>query len=156
MAKLFGDKLSSIGFFDLGYSIDNLALIEVDSKAFPALVQTYQIARGERIQTVMCFNDFIHFYVFGRKPLAGNISGFSMLKNKGLRNLIKLYDTKYRAYVATEKPFSIVTAHGESLEGIASNFIYNANAERPAIIQFSIDFLGLTPGDSALSTGGSS
>lgn len=154
MAKsMFGNYLSSIGFFNLNYDVSNLALIGIDSNNFPALVQTCQVSRGERIQAVPCFNDFIHLYCFGANPVTGNIAGFMLAKNNKLKLLIDNYESKYRAYNATEKPFNITTMGGETLKGLASNLIYAVNAERPALVNFSFDFYALRPSDTALSVG---
>lgn len=153
--NMFGKHLSSIGFFDLNYDMSNLALVHIDSNNFPALVQSYQVSRGERIQAVQCFNDAIHLYCFGGTPITGNIAGFMLAKNNKLKALIGAYESKYRAYNATEKPFDITTISGETLKGLASNLIYAINAERPALINFSFDFYALRPSDTALATGGS-
>jgi len=153
--NVFGDFLSSIGAFNLGYDLSNLALISVEGDSFPALVQTYQVSRQERVQPVQCFNDVVHIYAFGRTPVTGNISGFALLNNNRLKKLIELYKESYRAYKSTAAPIAISTLYGETLKAIVTNFIYAANAERPVLVSFSMDFIGLDPGDTTLSgTGG--
>lgn len=147
MGNLYGNKLSTLGKFDLKYDYSNLALISIDNDDFPGIVQTYQIQRSERTQPVQCFNDSIHLYAFGKNPIQGNIGGF-LLVESGFKKMIDRYNTKYRAYKG--KATTIAFQSGETISAIVRDFIYSAVAERPVLVQFNMNFWGLDENDTFL------
>ena len=142
---IFGKRLSTIGKLSITYDTDNLILVTVNDTSFPALVKSFRASRSERIQVVPCFNDSTHIYSFGKNPIQGVISGFS-LPDK-LEAFVNLYKNKLRAYKLKSDSLITISNKGDSMKALFVDLSYDIDAESPVIASFVMNFIALEDSD---------